>query len=93
MKPVAHRGLGRQLVLNSFAIGVYNLVYLVIGLWYARYLVNTLGIAMQAVVPVAASFVAYIQFATTTVSGSVGRFAHTIDALLSCFFGTRLPVR
>ena len=74
MKPVAHRGLGRQLVLNSFAIGVYNLVYLVIGLWYARYLVNTLGIAMQAVVPVAASFVAYIQFATTTVSGSVGRF-------------------
>ncbi|HEY3835905.1 MAG TPA: hypothetical protein VGL72_05020 [Bryobacteraceae bacterium] len=74
VQPVADRALGRQLVHNSIATGIYYGLSLVVGLWFTRYTVHTLGIALLAVVSLASGFIAYLQFVTTGIGASVGRY-------------------
>ena len=72
-KPVAQRALGRQLVHNSAATVALYAITLLIAVWYTPFTVRHLGISLQAIVQLAASFVFYLSFATTGVCGSVGR--------------------
>ena len=74
LKPVAHRALGRQFIVNSIATAIFYAISLLIGLWYAPFTLHHLGISMQAVVPLAAGFITYMQFVTNGIGGSVGRF-------------------
>ena len=74
VKSVADRALGRQFFLNSVFTALFYGFSLVIGLWYTRFTIHSLGIAMQAIIPVASSFIAYMMFVTNGISGSVGRF-------------------
>lgn len=73
-KLVADRGLGRQLIWNTVATTCYYGINLVLGLWYARFVLGKLGVSMYSVVPLAGAFTNYLQFATTGIAGSVGRF-------------------
>ena len=73
IKPVAHRALGRQFIYNSAATALLYAVTLLIGIWYPPFTLHHLGITLQATVQLAASFVYYMQFATTGISSSVGR--------------------
>ena len=54
-------------------------VTLLMGIWYTPFTVHHLGISLQAVVQLAASFVFYMWFVTGGVSASVGRLV-MVDA-------------
>ena len=74
LKPVAERGLGRQLVHNSIATFVFYIISALVGIWYVPFIVKNLGVSQYAVAQLAAGFIGYMQFVTTGIAGSVGRF-------------------